>query len=413
MYTVTNTFGISKQPNSRWGAIDLTSMPVHDIFFNYRKLYLTLTAAFLTEPVFVDFEVFRLKYSSFPGTVDEMFTDNDTDSFDTVSSIPTPNVKYAYFKDAFKAGYSVQMVGRSLAFGSNIPRSERKDLVIKRSIPVTNMQDVYNHCLFTVNGYFHITDTDGVNLYVLNGGASSYKSRQNQLGIWSFKNIAPIKSIPISENMLFKQADSSTFSTKTYIKLNENIDNKTIMLSLGGYLVRMEKDIFFPIGNNTFCINLGNLPLLERYYESLECLNLSSLGLESSTNNSRQVSIEEFYSDAVITKYLTLEQSFIIILDKEDVFFNQFYLRHSNLPGMFTSYTEPKYPLFTGQGKVSEYWSVREDGQWAVNVQDSFLQNKVFSGVVNKELQTVGDSKAANSTFFNSRGYMLELGCDF
>lgn len=413
MYTVTNTFGISKQPNSRWEVVDVSTIPVYDIFFNYRKLYLTLSATFSADPIYVDFETFRLKYSSFPGTVAEMFTDNDTDSFDTIAEIPTPDIKFAYFKDAFKAGYKVQMVGRTYAFGSNIPRAERKDLRVNRDKPTTNMQDVYDHCLFTVNGYFHITDTDGDFLYVLNGGASSYKSRQNQLGIWSFKNIAPIKTVLIKDDMLFKQAEESTFSTKTYIKLNENIENKTVMLSLGGYLVKMEKDIFFPIGNNTFCLNLGNLPLLERYYESVNCLDLSSLGLQSSTNNSNQISIEQFYSDAVIRKYLTLDQSFIIIIDKEDIFFNQYYLRHSNLPGMFTSYSEPKYPLFTGQGKISEYWSVKEDGQWAVNVNDSFLQNKVFSTVVNKNLNTVGDGKVPTKTFFNSRGYMLEIGCDF
>lgn len=415
MYTVTNVFGISNLPESRWSNLplnDFTILPVSQIFQTYRKIYLTLSANYQTEPIYVDMESFLIKYSAFTGTIDELLTDNGNASLVTIPTIPELNTKYAFYTDAFRSGYKVQIVGRNAAFGAMIPRADRKDLRIDRPDPETDMMDVYNNCLVSVNGLFHITDTDGDYLYVLDGGATSLKSRQNQIGIWSFKNIAQIKTKPIYPYMILNQGGTSDFSDRVYITVPEDTANKTTMIVVGGYLVRPEKGIFFPVGNNTFCLNVGRLPLLQRFYESLPYLDFSSLGLDYSTVNANQISLEQFYSNPVITKYLTLNQSFLVIVDKQDLFFNKHFIKHSNLPGMFTAFREPKQPLFTGYGKVSEYWKTEEDGQWSVTVQDSYLQNKVFNSVTAGVTTMVSDSNTPERTFYNSRGYLLEVGSD-
>jgi hypothetical protein len=413
MYTIKQIFGISREPYSRYQILDLPNEAVSDIFFTYRKVYLTLTAPFLTNDIYVDMDDLRAKYTAFEGTLVEMLVDNNNDTLPTVSSVPVPAVKHAYFSDAFRAGYSVDIIGRNLNIDSGLPKKYKIDLRVTRPNRLTDMRDIYDHSFVTVNGYFHMTDCDDDYLYVMDGGGSNYLSRQNQLGIWSFKNVAPVKHIPITENMIFRQSNVSHLSARTYIRLPENTDNKTVFLILGGYLVKVEKGIFFPVGNDTYCLNLANLPLLERYYESLNTIDYSSLNLQSSTNNSEQISIEEFYNDITISKYLTLSQSFISVIDKRDIFMNKHFIRHSNLPGMFTAYKEPKEPLFTGFGKVSEYWKTYEDGQWSVTVADSFLQNKVFNSVTRGDLTTVGNSNIPSKTFYNSMGYLLEVGSDF
>lgn len=415
MYTVTNAFGISKLPESRWETIALatiSALPVSQIFQTFRKVYLTLSANFTVDPIYVDMDSFLLEYSAFTGTLADLFTANGSNTLTTVTSIPVVDTKFAYYTDAFRGGYKAQIVGRNAAFGALIPRAERKDLRIERPDPETDMQDVYNHCLVSVNGLFHITDTDGDYLYVLDGGASSLKSRQNQLGIWSFKNIAPIKTKPIYPYMIHNQGDTSDLADRVYINTSEDTSGKTVMMVMGGYLVRPEKGIFFPVGNNTFCLNVGRLPLLQRFYESLPYLDFTSLELDSSTTNSDQISLTQFYSNPVITKYLTLNQSFLVIIDKQDLFFNKHYIKHSNLPGMFTAYREPKQPLFTSHGKVAEYWKTEEDGQWSVTVQDSYLQNKVFNSVTQGLTTMVSANNTPEKPFYNSRAYFLEIGSD-
>ena len=410
MYTVTNAFGISRAHESRWQNLNLSTTPVHDIFSLYRKVYLTITAPSLQDPIFVDMESFVVDYSYFTGTLTDLMTELGNSTLVTIPELPEINTKYAYYSDAFRAGYKAEIVGRTSAFGAAIPRSDRKDLRLVRQD--VDMEDVYKHCLVSVNGFFHVTDTDTNYLYVLDGGSCSLKSRQNQVGLWSFKNIGELKTKPIVPEMIFNQGEDSAFSDRAYIHTREDVSNKTVWLVLGGYLVRPQKDIFFPVGNNSFCVNMGNLPLLQRYYEALPYLDFSRLGLDTSTVNSDQISLEQFYSNLAIRGLLTMSQSFLIIIDKQDLFFNKNYLRHSNLPGMFTAYSEPKQPLFTGYGKLSEYWKAHEDGQWAINVQDSFLQNKVFNSVTRNMTEMVSANNTPERTFYNSRGYLLEVGCD-
>ena len=397
MYTVDAAYGVAKLHGSRWMNLSLDLIPVSEIFSVYRKVYLTLSAPFLVNPVYFDLDFFRIKYVNFEGTLEEMFLDNGSDSIQTIPSIPVANPKYAMFADAFRAGYKVNV-------------DTNNDLKITR--PNTSISDVYKYCLFTVNGLFHFTDTDGDFIYVLKGGVSSKKSRKNKLGIVSFRDISEIKSIPITEDMLFNQQVTSNFSDRVYIKIPQSVEGKTPLLMLGGYMVRPDKDIFFPVGNDTYCVNVGRLPLLQRYYESVELIDYSSLGLDSSSSNELQINLQQFYSDACLKKYFTLSQSFIVLVDKENIFFNENYIDNSTLPCRYIAYVEPTYPLFAGEGKLFEYWHVREGSRWSISVADSFLQKKVFTSIVKDEPLSVGAGNIPSSTYYNSRAYMLEIGSD-
>ena len=184
------------------------------------------------------------------------------------------------------------------------------------------------------------------------------------------------------------------------------------MLVLGGYLLFVDNKSFFQINDDTFALNFNEMPLLERYFESNPYLNLKHLGLPESSDNISLVNVQEFFSDEVLTKYLTLSQTFFVVLDSPSIFTNKIYLRPSNLPGMFTAYKEPKYPFFVNNGRIAEYWKIFEDGHWTVNVQDSYLKNNVFSSKPESELVNVSDNNIPLRPYYNSRGFLLEIGSD-
>lgn len=406
MYTVIKSIAIPREFGTRWQEVNLATTSVVQIFQSYRKVYLTLTAAFLTEPIFVDMESFIVKYGQFTGTLADLFTDNGTQTLETIPEIPELNVKRAYFSDMFYSGYKVQ-----LSEEAPYDKSSKIDLKITR--PNTDVVELYDHGLFTVNGFFHYAERDNNFVYVRNGGNSMIRSGQNHIGLWSWLNVGKIKQLPITEDMLFKQHDTSTFSDRVYIKINEDLEKKTVLLFAGGYLVKPEKEIFFPIGNGIWCFNVGRTPLLRRYFESKKYINFEALELDSSSVNDSLISVEQFYNDNTLRKYMTLPQSFIAIIDKEDVYFDYHYVKHSKLPGMYISYNEPTYPLMTGAGKVSEYWKTLEDGQWAINVTDGYRQNKAFETALDSSLISVGDSNQSTNTHFNSKAYLLEAGSDY
>jgi hypothetical protein len=406
VYTVVKSYGIAKGANQRWQELNLGAMPVNEIFQLYRKVYLELTAAFLEENIYVDLEVFRLLYINFEGTLSDLLDENGNETIPTIDEIPNLEVKRAYFADAIYSGYEVELSNQS-------PVGEKSVIDLKISRSRTDMTEVYEHCLFTVNGFFHMSDRDNEFVYINHGGNTMLKSRDNHLGIWSWLNVGKINQVKITDDMLFKQNDESSFSDRVYIKINQDTENKTVLLFAGGYLVRPEPEIFFPVGNDTWCINMGRLPLLRRYFESRQYIDYSFLELDSSTVNDSLISLNQFYSDEKLRKYLTLPQSFIAIIDQPDVYFEEHFVRSSPAPGMLVSYYEPIFPIFVGAGRSPSYWKRHENGQWSITVADSFRQNRMFETAQIGTIDYANDSNQTIRPAFLSKAYLLEAGIDF
>lgn len=197
---------------------------------------------------------------------------------------------------------------------------------------------------------------------------------------------------------------------RSYIHVNTSITNKTVLLSLGGYLIFPQAGVFWQSDSQTVALNMSALPMLERLMESAMYLDLSSLGLSINSKNPDIINAAEFFTDAVLKKYFALSQSFLIIVDTPALFTEKFYLNHCNLPGTFTAYQEPKFPLFVNYGKMAEYWKTEEDGFWSVNVQDSFIRNFVFTYRPEGQLRNITPNAVPTRTFKNSNGFLLEIG---
>ena len=412
MYVYEKSLVINKNLGSKWENIDISNFRLIDIFSIYRKAYVTLSNYYLEQPIVVDLDTIKAEYVNSVLTLNEFFIHIGNRTL--IASTVNPNVKtnYAVFSDAFRAGYKIEPQNIYASNNANLPFSEKTSLRINRPNPETDMKIFFDHCLVSINGYFHRTDTDNEYAYALNANESLFKSKQNQIGILSFLNIGKIEQVSITPDMISKQTSPVGMKNKTFIKLNKDITNKTVMLVLGGYLLFVDNKSFFQINDDTFALNFNEMPLLERYFESNPYLNLKHLGLPESSDNISLVNVQEFFSDEVLTKYLTLSQTFFVVLDSPSIFTNKIYLRPSNLPGMFTAYKEPKYPFFVNNGRIAEYWKIFEDGHWTVNVQDSYLKNNVFSSKPESELVNVSDNNIPLRPYYNSRGFLLEIGSD-
>ena len=267
--------------------------------------------------------------------------------------------------------------------------------------------------MVSVNGFWHRTDTDGQYVYVLDGGKSLLKSRANNVGFTSFEKIGKVTTVPITENMIYKLDDGDFISRRAYFDLGDvDTTNKTVMVVIGGYLYLPEPAFVRQYSDASWMVDFNGVPLLERYFESLRYLDMESLGLTKFINNPEQINTPEFFSDAHFTKYLTMSQSFFVIVDTPRIYTSRHFLRHNNYPGMFTTYSEPTYPLLTSNGKVSEYWKSYEDGHWSVNVTDAWWHNRQAMSINKKDIVTMTDANTPYQTYYNSNGYLLEMGAD-
>ena len=87
-------------------------------------------------------------------------------------------------------------------------------------------------------------------------------------------------------------------------------------------------------------------------------------------------------------------------------------VRAIQMPNKVISYKEPKTPLIGGLGRMPEYWSVHEDGQWAMSFADRDLAHMLYNTTSQDSYVTVTDSPQSISRSRLASTYMLEVGKD-
>lgn len=375
MYTLVKTTVLPLAPGSMFEEIFGASEIVNTLYQRYLKIYLELSHPALPANVYVDMDDVRNDWISWPGTLADKLLDNADQTLPTVTTIPSMQLRYAKYQDGFRAGYKVDLTDMGNERPANYPKSLLKDLQVWRPHHNANMALVDQYCLVSVNGLIHDTDSDDRYLYVRDGGKSHNHSRHNQLGIWSFMDVGRIRRVRINPDNIRAMTDG-TLKDRVYIDVPDvDLDNKSYLLILGGYVVLPDGHGFVRSGEHQFSLDLKSLPYEERLHESSNYIRLDSLPLDRLSNDPQTFTLESMWSNETIVAYLTLSQSFLVVIDTPNLMFKQQYVRTTGLPGSLISYSEPKYPLMVGYGKFAEYWTSYEDGQWAMSVQDGWYRN--------------------------------------
>jgi hypothetical protein len=329
----------------------------------------------------------------------------------TSTSIPTLQTSYARYQDGFKAGYTIQPIGTTQALSYGATTANKPDLLLTRSD--TNYSTFYQSCLVTVNGFVHQTDTDGeTGVWVTNGMKSCIQSKKNKLGIISFQDLGQLTFIPITADMIYKQNTNQNLCNHAYINAGQDLTGSTVMVVIGGYLHVLDNKTFRLVGTESLMIDFNNYPLLERYYESKDYIDLSSLALTAYPTNPDAIAVSDITADAAIKALLTLSQSFIVLLNNTNISAELVQVQAGTCPGLYVSYEKPIWPLVTGYGKMNEFWSVWEDRQWALKVEDNLKPNYLFNTVVAREQTTVTNQRVPMKPTIVSPGYFLQIGCE-
>jgi len=409
LYTYVKAIALARSIGSQWKEVDLSNILVYDIFTTYTKVFLVLNNDVLNQDVNVDMDTLRQQYSNYTGTLTELLVEIGNRTLQTVATLPNTLVKFAKYSDAVRAGYKIKLTIAGQNLPDNYPQSEMKDLKVTRPGYTTSMDLIQDYCLVSVNGYFHWTDAQSQTAYVYNGGETMRKSKLNHLGILSFYDIGHLQKIKLDPDRIIPVDANSHLRDKILFTIDQDLTDKSYFLVMGGYLVFPKEGVFYQSGEKTFTLDINRLPYVERLFESNNYLDLSELQLTELPINPDAYNVDELFSDEVILKYLTMSQSFLVIVDTPHLVTNKIHIRASQLPGMFTSYQDPVYPLIVNDGKIAEYWKTQEDGFWAVNVQDSFLRNYVISEQPVQQLETVTDQLVSSQPFRHSRGFLLEI----
>ncbi|MNC19903.1 hypothetical protein D3C75_678430 [compost metagenome] len=99
---------------------------------------------------------------------------------------------------------------------------------------------------------------------------------------------------------------------------------------------------------------------LDRYIQSVKELDLDMLGLTIDPKNPTLMSLEQMRSDEVVMKYLTMSQSFFVVVDTPSFFQDFEPIEWLRLPGRFIDSTGDNLPLVGAYGRMLDYHTIHE-----------------------------------------------------
>lgn len=419
-YTLVSAIAKPIGGGGRWVNVDISNMSFNDIFNDYLRVIATLSNPFDATNTALDLASIEFSITDPSITFAQFLINNGSASLPTTTPPPTIKTLYAEYADGFNAGYQVTPISLDAAIDSVIPVEDKKSLkltdytnaVDPESRPI-NWALFEQSCMVSVNGYWHFMAADSSGAIVRDGMTSCVKSKRNTIGIYSLANLGKIQYIDLQPSMIYKQDPTSQLNQGVYINVGQDLTNKTVLLVIAGYLHVIDDRYpsFSRVGDQLLKIDWPNFPYVDRYFEQVDTIDLSSLNLTHIPANDSQVATSELMSDATITAYCSLSQSFIVLLDNTEVFVDYQDVTDSGTTGVYIGYEEPKWPLVTGHGKVSEWWSTEETGQWGVCIADGRTDTRTYN-TTDLPLNSVAANRIPAKVSYRTRAQYLKLGTD-
>lgn len=397
----------------RWVETDLSQAIVASIFRDYEGAYIVLTHSVIPHPVALDMRDVQFAFGAnhVEMTVTDWLASLGKKSLPTQDTLPEVNTRYARYRDAWSANYTIQPVSKTAHWEVDLPKEDRPDLRLTRE--GVDYAHMYRQCMVSVNGLFHLTNLGHDALYVDDGAKSGFLANQNAVGLYQLGTVGDLEFVKITEDMVFTNNDKQKLADYAYLHLDRDTTDKTVAVVIGGYFHILDYTLS-RTGERVWRLDFNNLPYIERFYQSRKLIDLSSMEelMERSPNNPDQFLLSELYSDDVIRKYLTLSQSFFVIIDTPDLFVERMELERTQLPGRYVWHNYPIHPLVTSLGLMPEYWSVEEDDHYVIAVNDNLHVKRNFLTHPYKDALSVDPTRSTICPYDYSRGHFLVVGKD-
>jgi hypothetical protein len=394
---------------SFWLDEDVSSKLIKDMFTDYREAIFILTNDFLTGTLYLNMEDIKpLNFLDENLTLSQWFTAINNLSLPTTTTPPDFTAKYVRYGDAWRANYQFKNVPSVYnPLMEDLPESMKVDLLMEREN--TDYLLMGKRCLVSINGFLHLAEGSVNGLQVREAGKNVKYCNKTQVGILSFNDIGDFTLLPINRNMVKQPHPSVELKSKVYIDLGMDLSNKSVLLSLGGYLHAFDNVVNVG-GLTTMIIDWYKIPFAKRYFEQRRFMDMSSLGLSSSVNNPSQISIEEFYSNETILRYLEMTQSFFIIFDNQDLFSEFHIIESGKLPGKYYNDEYPTQPLQLGLGRLGNYWKFYDDQKWVLSVEDNFYNYYNFETTSYLQENSIDDTRRTEKPFEYADAYLMNIG---
>lgn len=410
MYVYQSARARTKGRETTWVEIDLRAVSMRDIFNTYAEVILALTHNVRPHLLFLKLNDIRSTLSpAYQGmTLNAWLLANGSNALPTFNTPPTYRERTVRFADIWTANYDVFPVDRRRAWNAQFPHGDKNDLLIRRAN--IDFRAMWQYCMVSVNGYFHRVGGSEEGLYVVDGGRSGRIANDNHLGILSFREVATVEYIPIVSGMVHKTTPLQKYSDYADITLPESVEGKTVLLVLGGYLHALD-EVYRVYGSRSVRVKMANYPFAERLYDSKGKINLDSLNLTPGPENENQYTIEQLQSDAVMLAYLTLPQSFFVVVDTPYLFAKKEMVENPEIPGRYIAPMPFKpYPLFGAIGRHLVYHQREDWGRMVLCCEHVPDYDYNFNRAAWRTFTSIDNKAYSSNPWGFARAHLLELG---
>jgi len=406
-YSFQTALVIGKGINKRWEEIDVGSIAISTLFTQYRTVLLTLTNPFITGSVTFDLTTNRNLIANIMLTVDQWLVENDDLTLPTIEGSYTVAYRKARYKYAMQAGYGVRRVHPTAHPDMYYPDSDLRDLLLEKQ--GTDYGFLQSHSLISVNGFYHRTEATLNGLYIKHGGESGLIANDTAVGILSTVNLGAVTYHGITEAMIYKQDPLHNLTTKAFIDLGIDVDNKTVLFSLGGYLHVLD-GLYRNIGNGQIVLHLDKIRWLHRYLEAREFIDLSSITELFPQSDTYGLPVGVFETEECIKRFLTLPQTFFVVIDTPNVITKRKDLEMTGLPGVAVYNNRPEDVMFLRTGSGVSYQTHEEWGRWVLDYKNRFEVYHRFETSDWEESPSINADQSIEGIGILGSGYLLELG---
>jgi len=397
MYQYTRSFLRPRGLNKTWVAVDISLVPMATLLAQYVDGYIVVTNPVISAtPMYIQYHTLTqttLPMANLPFATWLAWIGNAPLTYSNVE--PTYVTASALYSDAIQARFQIRRIHPTIPWDpcddDHLPLASLTDLSIHKDN--VSLEDIHQYALCTVNGLLHHSLLTDTGLQIKDGGTSVDVCNAANVGIISMRDVGAVVQVPVTAANLRYHGNTPHRHT-AYVETGLDLTNRTVMLSLGGYLHAVDGVVrVVSPDTGVVRISLTRVDLVGRILESSRYINLSSIPFTRSDVRTGALDVNELQSNAVIDAYLQLSQTFLIVVDASMLHVDYTALDRPTLPGVYTSVTEPQYPIRTKTGRLPEYWRRQEYDNWVLDSTQIYDHEPLYAsttwddGIINSDVQ--------------------------
>lgn len=376
MYTLVNSYlksVITHQPYKESTTLNIT---MGELLYHHLDGYLTLSNPTLKGNVYLKLDDIR----KLDIAVDQSLTVTawlravGNRRLPTVTTKPVYNTRKVYARDAVLSGFHVDPCEPYKPHTTNASIGNKTNIHLQVHEGIRRI--IQRRSLTTVNGLLHRNFPFGEGLQIHEGGSSSMYKGTSHVAVWSFEHIGDIQQFALTPENVNKVLPVIPLSESFIINLGQDISDKSVILSLGGFPY-INPD-FITIVNpeiGLIKVDSGVLDITQCIQASRHLIDLTDLGVFDSSDTKLNESFgwidtRLVESDEVVLKWLTLAQSFIAIIDTPNLSVTEHSVHWTGVHGAYEYHENPYHVLMDHYGRCPEYWVKRQHDAWVILVED-------------------------------------------